>query len=40
MSFIVNHDGVVYQKDLGESTEESAQGMTLFNPDGTWKKVE
>jgi len=40
MSFIVNHDGVVYQKDMGEDTEESAQGMTLFNPDGTWKKVE
>jgi hypothetical protein len=40
MSFIVNHDGVVYQKDLGEDTEETALGMTIFNPDTTWKKVE
>jgi hypothetical protein len=40
MSFIVNHEGVVYQKDLGEDTEELALGMTLFNPDSTWKKVE
>jgi hypothetical protein len=40
MSFIVNHDGVVYQKDLGEDTEETALGMTIFNPDTTWKKLE
>jgi hypothetical protein len=40
MTFIVNHEGVVYQNDLGENTEETAQAMTLFNPDGTWKKVE
>jgi hypothetical protein len=40
MTFIVNHEGVVYQKDLGEDTEEIVQAMTLFNPDGTWKKVE
>jgi len=40
MTFIVNHDGVVYQKDLGEETEKTALAMTLFNPDSTWKKVE
>ncbi len=40
MTFIVNHEGVVYQKDLGENTEETAQVMALFNPDGTWKKAE
>jgi len=40
MIFIVNHDGVVYQKDLGKSTEKAAQAMKLFNPDSTWKKVE
>ena len=40
MTFIVNHDGVVYQKDLGRNTEKTAQAMKLFNPDGTWKKVE
>lgn len=40
MTFIVNHDGVVYQKDLGENSEKAALGMKLFNPDSTWKKVE
>lgn len=40
MTFIVNHDGVVYQKDLGEDTGKVAQSMKLFNPDDTWKKVE
>jgi hypothetical protein len=40
MTFIVNHEGVVYEKDLGENTEETAQAMTIFNPDGTWKKSE
>ena len=40
MSFIVNQDGVVYQKDLGRNTEKTAQAMKLFNPDSSWKKVE
>jgi hypothetical protein len=40
MTFIVNHDGVVYQKDLGIKTGQTAQAMKLFNPDSTWKKVE
>jgi len=40
MTFIVNHDGVVYQKDMGRDTEKAAQAMKVFNPDSTWKKVE
>jgi len=40
MTFIVNHDGVVYQKDLGRNTEKAAQAMKLFNPDSTWKKLD
>jgi hypothetical protein len=40
MTFIVNHDGVVYQKDLGRETRKVAKAMTKFNPDKTWKKVE
>jgi len=40
MTFIVNHDGVVYQKDLGKETERIAGAMKKFNPDKTWKKVE
>jgi len=39
MTFMVNHDGIVYQKDLGEDTTKTAQAMSRFNPDGTWKKA-
>jgi DUF2950 family protein len=39
MTFIVNHDGVVYQKDLGTKTASVAQAMTKFNPDKTWTAV-
>ena len=39
MTFIVNHLGVVYQKDLGMNTDETASAMTSFDPDGSWKKV-
>lgn len=39
MTFIVNHDGVVYQKDLGQNTGKTALAIKLFNPDGTWRKV-
>jgi Protein of unknown function (DUF2950) len=39
MTFIVNHDGVVYQKDLGPNTAAVARAMTQFNPDSTWKPL-
>jgi hypothetical protein len=38
MSFIVNHDGVVFSKDLGPDTTKLATEMTLFDPDATWKR--
>jgi hypothetical protein len=38
MSFIVNQDGVVYEKDLGENTAAMASQMTTFNPDPSWKR--
>lgn len=40
MTFIVNHDGVVYQKNLGRETAKAATAITSFDPDATWKKVE
>jgi hypothetical protein len=40
MTFIVNHDGVVYEKDLGPNTESAAKKMTRFDPDKTWKKAQ
>jgi hypothetical protein len=39
-TFILNHDGVVYQKDLGKDTGKIATAMKQFDPDKTWKKVE
>jgi hypothetical protein len=39
MTFIVNHDGVVYQKDLGPNTAAVARAMRQFNPDSTWKPL-
>jgi len=40
MSFIVNHDGVVYQKDLGRKTAKTAPSITVFNPDKSWSQAE
>jgi hypothetical protein len=39
-TFIVNHEGVVYEKDLGPKTSEKAKAMKEFNPDKTWDKAE
>lgn len=39
MTFIVNHDGVVYQKKLGKDTKKAAQAMKAFDPDKTWTRV-
>jgi hypothetical protein len=40
MTFIVNQDGVIYQKDLGAQTAELAKAMKDYAPDKTWHKVE
>jgi len=40
MTFIVSHDGIVYQKDLGPKTLETCQKMDRYNPDKTWSVVE
>ncbi len=39
-TFIVNHQGVVYEKDLGPYTAKKAKSMMDFNPDKTWVKSE
>lgn len=39
MTFLVNHNGVVYQKDLGDYTMKLVSRMNWFDPDQTWKKV-
>jgi len=40
MTFIVNHSGIVYQKDLGEETEARVQAMTAYDPDESWSAAE
>ena len=40
MSFIVNHDGTVYQKDLGPNTAALAEQMARFDPDPSWKAAQ
>jgi hypothetical protein len=39
MTFLVNHAGTVFQKDLGPDTFKIAERMNSFNPDRTWQKV-
>lgn len=39
MTFIVSHDGNVYQKNLGAGTDAAARAMTRFNPDKSWLRV-
>ena len=38
-TFIVSHDGIVYEKDLGENTLEEFRKMERYNPDSTWRAV-
>jgi hypothetical protein len=40
MTLIVNHDGVVYEKNLGKATVAIASRMTQFNPDSSWSKTQ
>lgn len=39
-TFIIDQAGVVYERDLGKTTEEIAGAMTEFNPDKSWKAVQ
>jgi len=40
MTFVVNQDGSVYEKDLGKDTSALAANMTEYNPDSSWERVE
>ena len=40
MTFIVNQDGLVYEKDLGAQTADIAQSLRAYDPDQTWRRVE
>jgi hypothetical protein len=40
MTFIINQDGIVHERDLGVQTEATAAAMTLYNPDASWRRVQ
>jgi hypothetical protein len=39
MSFMINQDGQVYEKNLGTNTATQAARVKTFNPDASWRKV-
>lgn len=39
MSFMISHDGQVFQKDLGADSEKIAKAMAAFDPDSSWEEV-
>ena len=39
MTFVVNHDGKVFQKNLGSNTAATAKAMKEYNPDKSWSEV-
>jgi hypothetical protein len=39
MTFIVNQDGTVHERDLGAQTDAIARKMTVYNPDASWRPV-
>jgi hypothetical protein len=39
MTFMINQQGMVFEKDLGEDTESLARAMEVYDPDKTWDPV-
>jgi hypothetical protein len=39
-TFIVDYNGIVYQKDLGPDTLSLAKKIVLYNPDKTWERTD
>jgi Protein of unknown function (DUF2950) len=40
MSFLINQDGDLFQKDLGPQTAQVAESLTAFDPDASWSAVQ
>ena len=40
MTLLINHDGVVYERNLGSATAKIASHMTRFDPDSDWSKTQ
>jgi len=39
MTFMINHDGVLLEKDFGKTTAQTATAMTEFDPDSGWNPL-
>ena len=39
MTFVVNQEGIIFEKNLGKNTRRIAEAITAYNPDKSWKKV-
>lgn len=40
MTFMISHEGDIFEKDLGPDSDRLARAMTKFDPDSSWKEVE
>ena len=40
VTFLIDQDGIVFQKDLGSDTAKIADGIICFDPDLTWTRVD
>jgi hypothetical protein len=39
MTFVVNQEGIIFEKNLGKNTRRIADAITVYNPDRSWNKV-
>jgi hypothetical protein len=39
MTFLVNQEGIIFEKNLGKNTKRLAEAIKVYNPDKSWKKV-
>jgi hypothetical protein len=39
MTFVVNHEGKLFQKNLGNNTASIAKNMKVYDPDSNWSEV-
>jgi hypothetical protein len=39
MTFVVNQDGIVWERDLGSTTDAAARAVATYNPDSTWAAI-
>jgi DUF2950 family protein len=40
MTFVVNHSGIIHERDLGQGTDAAARAVSVYNPDASWPSVQ